>query len=745
MTNISSGFDNLILVYNYATGKLTGDTNIFVTIDPANDGERFLRADTTIPELWSSIVNPVGTDIEIEFTPNSVSFSLENGNYTGSLNVQYEQNTHEIPISLSVINKSSSGGGGGGGGETPIEPPGNPFNYNYGLKYWLEYQGVLGSSFRAEINEKDYTGESRQIFGTANLKYQDKKDHFEPIVSCSVAFNLEASTDLTLADLYSENEFTHLVKLYRNSVLIFVGFLKPDGIIQNWVSNRWVLGISAMDGLSVLKSLSFVTWNGLTMEGKKPILSLMKSCLDRTGLNLPINIDIRVEYNGFVGNCILESVIANTERYYQDEKKIMDCEAVFKSLLTIFNATAVQINGEWWIYRSIDIEPTMTFKKYVSGNYTQDVSVNTAVVIRSHYDDRYRSGIIHVGENQQMTIDPSIQAYRVNYKYGNALSIAKNSNIKMGTGLTSEGWTFYSLGNQLKRQSDGTGVFLQHNNDLNGDLLTMNQPINIKKDDSLRFDIGMHARFNGSMSNLRLSFYISTDNYYLIDNIGWVPRAGNSEQPSGVISIPKNEGELNWNTDTPRSPEDSAVKLRIHFRYDRFFNDTIYFELNSIEIKPSQSNIKGVYFNAQRNTRISSVTKTDLEVYNGDSLSDLFVGTLYKADGETPTSEWHRPNVVENRKLLEINAIDNLRISPRPMIVFDGDVMGYLSYLSLITIENVSGKFLPIQYVYNTLEETIQLSSKEFENAHLPNSELRDGKVEEETDYGNETKVTIVR
>lgn len=672
--------------------------------------------------IWLTVATQ---HFESVITPNANTPTIE-GIYYYTLYVETYAGEKEVfYITLNVIGESTD----------PPEPE-KPDT----IKYLTEYKDLNGADFRIEIWQKGFKGLTTNVRGYANLKYQSKKDLFEPIIASALTIYYEATEALSMTDLYSEAEQTYKVVFKRNGTPIFIGFIKPDGIFEDWVSNRWILDVDAIDGLSTLKNLSFVTDNGNFYIGKLSILEAVKNCLHRTGLDLPINISLNLFYEGYSGESILEKTFVNTERYYQDTRKVMDCESVMKSLLQIFNATLIQMNGEWWIYRSIDVTESMVFSKYIDGIFNSTFVLNPTKNIGSHINN---FEIFHCNENQKKSIAASVQAYRVYYKYGNTSSLASNSELMSGSGLSVEGWTVNNSG-FVYRNPSGYGIILKNNDDIDIDVISLNQSVLIKSKNTVRIEINLNAfafiRY-GYIGDVYL--YISSDNYYFTINDGWILKSASSDIHASVIHIQEIEdgSSINWNTEISPFPEDSRIYLKITADIEKgIITNEFQLYFNSISILPSNSNIKGVYYTAQRTTRISSVTKEDVTVYNGDSLSDLFVGTLYKSDGYNPTEKWYRQGKTESLEILNINAQDNLRISPRPMMIFEGDIYGYIPYLSLITINNITGKFLPTEYTYKTADNVIELSSKEFSSDYLDEGAFR---VEREVDNGNETKVTI--
>ena len=143
-----------------------------------------------------------------------------------------------------------------------------------------------------------------------------------------------------------------------------------------------------------------------------------------------------------------------------------------------------------------------------------------------------------------------------------------------------------------------------------------------------------------------------------------------------------------------------------------------------------------VNFTRRKEARISSVTKNDKTVF-GDSLSDIYLGTLYKDDGE-PTELWNRSGMTDNKGLLRLMVEDTLRISPRPMLYFEGDILVHSLYG--INYNNLSGKYQVSRYSYSSVSGINRTAFKEFSTDLLAPEDYR---YEFEYDYGNETKVTI--
>lgn len=610
-------------------------------------------------------------------------------------------------------------------GTLPPPTPTDPSTYP---KYVVEYPNFESDEFRLEIWQKGFTGtEPTFVRGNANHHYTDRKDLTQAIIASTLDITLEADENLTLSDLYTEDERDYSVKFFRNSQLIFQGFLKPDGIWEDFTSDKWELTLDAIDGLSMLKNLSFVKDNAAFFYGKISQYDCVYFALKRIGYTLPINIsaDLPV-YTGFTDTeTILRSVMINTERFYQEEGKVMDCESVLSSVLDIYNATIIQMHGEWWIYRTVDVKNSMPFIKYEGMAPGVAFTWSPLKTLGSHIDE-YTT--LHCGANQRKSVDASLQAFRVNYKYGTAKSIITNSELKLGYGLSSDGWTIQSHGGKIQRSPTGYGIRAVTALVAGEEIIRTNQTIPVFIDDKIDV-VTRYIKANLSLYPHRIQYKIET-NSYILSPTGWVNKVAN---PGARVEFLFVRGDM-WVTHTINLPpilEDGSLNITLYGYVQPLF----YIE--SIDVIPAASNIKGEFHTGERKTRKSSVSKPDRVVYNGDSESNLFTGTLYKATSD-PTTTWHRIGVTEEKPLLQLLVEDTLRLRPRPMIFFEGDINGYYPFLTMFTINNVPGKYQVGKYSYITTSAVNKSNLREFET-----DEMDDYNYRLELDYGNATKVGI--
>lgn len=656
----------------------------------------------------------------------------------------------------------------------------------YKLKYFIQRE-----NYRLNIYENVFESVVLvpvEVNGTCEKSYQEKKDLYEPIVASELKINLEASLELTFEDLYSENERNFKVEVLRGSEIEFLGFILPDGIWEDWVSDKWILNISASDGLAALKNTSFaqdisnIDGSPLNFYGRMTVLQIFDICLKKTGLNLNSNTIIYLEYFEHIGGTILGSLYTSVERYFQNnngtDSEAMDCDAVLRSWLQVFNATLVQFKGEWWIYRSTDLKSkniVSTFGNGISGfNYTYLFGD----VLGSQIND---SEFFHCTGNQKKSIAPSVQAYQVSYQYGGAKNILANGglvfyglNKEAVYGIDMPGWNIPSPPDGLNNVEAGVRPGWSYG--VRGNVKTLDPlPILLELNQSLTITEGagmtLSIKYRNDGQNslyLNFAFGISVGGGV----INWFNLSTGQWQTTKAINRVDNFYEVvNGGQSIKYGNLDSVYQLEVASPYNGDVVIQIFrnghgpgavFGVHGVSLSASDKNIKSTDYTGRRTSKTSSAVKSNVSVFNGDSGSDLFVGTIFKADSDTPTEGWNRYYYIESgmtmikteypefKEVLEINAEDNLRISPRPMTIFEGDVKGYIPYVNFFTIdgfkrmrfdEEVDKKFQFTKWSYSFDKDIIKMVAKEYSDEYAFGEDLFTVNIKE--NFSNEVQVKI--
>ena len=613
------------------------------------------------------------------------------------------------------------------------------------LKYYLIY-----GDYVLNIYQKNYTGNNFEIYGGITIEKGSVDTILETIRGTGLNLSLEANSALTFDEFLLADEFTYKTELLKNGQTIYNGYIKPDGVQQSFVNDEWLVNIESVDGLGLLKDLSFVQTNGLPFLGRLSMYEVIKGCLDRTRLTMTINTSVDVAYLGYEGTNILKDTYVNSERFVRSKQDdvIQDCNSVLNSVLNLFSAVITQENGQWWIYRPNDLQIN-TLTTFINNDDDTTVQRNLSTVLGSQINNFYPH---HCGVNQQIEVRGAISAYRLNYEYGFTDGYISNSDLKHDGDLNYTGWNELTYFDEKVVNVPGDTSGLIMNPVRSGETESIKE---VLKSDPISTTRGTILTFKAKVTSYayRNIFYFkikTSDGYYFAtfrpgDE---VPAEGEwSTNPLSFVATSIGE----FDNSEPSSIEinvtllpiinDCTIEITIFAPIYRFSGQYGLGEISYIQI--TEDVIKntghvGEFHTVTRGNPPSSITKENQKVFNGDS-STIFIGAIYKEDEVTVTNLWTRKNKFESKALLQISAEDDLRIQSSPIKLFTGDIYGQIPYLSLVEIDNVFGLFMFINYSYDI--QTNIISGKLLQ---LFNIDLGDIQYLFSYDYGNNTiKPTI--
>ena len=622
------------------------------------------------------------------------------------------------------------------------------------VKYEIEYYDVESILHKIEILDDDYTDPIIEVGGYAVLDYGEVGLNLESIRGQGLRVNLDADVNLTFEELFTANEKTFKVNYYRNSVLLFQGWLNPEGFYEDYVSDKWVISFDCIDGLGYLKDLAFVNTNGSNITGIKSQLEILSLALQRTGIEQNINVAINIFYTGLADTVsILANVKANTQRYIKDDDfTVMSCEDVIKDVLETYGAVLISKDNEWYIYKPNELfsSGSVTYFRYdylgVALSPTT-ATLDTSLTIGSQINDFYPH---HCNGNQSFTNDPSYGAYRISYKYGQFTPLTQNEFLEVSGGVYPS-WSILILPPPyyftIPPNGEQGAIFDIDNTTPNANI----QPILESDGDVLDAGVlltittsatvstpGISAPDRGRASiSLKLEPTDLSADLYLDRNTGlW--GTTNTGALYAFYSTGENSAVLEVTDPTPK-----AGRVRLLYDVPRGEQPTpptynIKLTQLSVSFLKEAGNIKGDIWTFSRTTKPSAKVAETKEVFTGDDNQDIFLGTLYKADGVTPTETWYRKGVTEEVKIVQLMGSDTMRMNANTIKIYSGDIYGYFSYFSLISIDQRDGKYGVTKYSYNTKENII---SAEFRQLH--GAELDDLDIKENPDYGNVVKPTI--
>lgn len=694
-----------------------GITDILITYLAFGDTET-LNTDVSLGSTLSLTIDKTLQRLKDVYVSNQVSYSRAG-------------NTIEVLINVdcSTVLVATNANITGSIEDVPVIYP--------DLKYFIKWDDYFLS-----IRQKNYQGNSTEIFGNVVLKKGSVDEILEPIRGTGLNIDLEANTGLTFDEFLLADEMTYTVELKKVNSTIFNGFIKPDGVQQSFVSDTWLVNIEVIDGLGALKDLSFVKSDGAQFFGKLSMFEIIKGCLDRTGSLMTINSSIELSYIGYAGTNILKDTYLNSSRFIKnDGTTIMDCNSVLTSVLNLLSAVITQENGQWWVYRPNDLKQnigTAFINNTTDVVFTKNLDYNLGSQIDGYYPH-------HSESNQQIEVKGAISAYRLNYEYGLKSGIAENSDLIKTNGLTYTGWTVLNSTNIISNPLIETGITIRDTSSSNNTASIKSDQYGFNEGDlfSLKLNVSLF-KSDGSLGGKFFKCIIRCGSYSLKytprNNETSIEDAVNAQWLAGTqIYYLTLFGESNVNVRLPSLPVDGDLSIEI-IGFTPWLTGGGFGNISFVDFIPLGTNdgIVGEFHTVSRKTPPSSITKENQTVFNGDGTGFL-IGSIYKSDQTTLTDLWARKDKFEQYPLLRISAEDDLRIKRNPIKVFSGSILGQFPYLSIININNIVGLFMFTEYTFDFRSKILNAKLIQFYN-----DELGDIEYLLTYDYGNNTiKPTI--
>lgn len=606
-----------------------------------------------------------------------------------------------------------------------------------------EFTDTEGVAYKVVISDDTYTGDVIEVQGRATLEYP-QIETMDMLRGSSLNIELESSDTDTYIDriVNTVGDKKLPVKLYRDLELKWSGFVKPDGIIESYVYDYWVINIQAIDGLGLLENTSFLKSNGNSYIGSYSELELLSRCLELTGqtinfriydFNLYFSIDSSPAVESDVA--ILSSYI-NTDRFIKDDKEkknVFTAKQVLESILKKYGAFVCQQDSKWHIIRLIDYynNNDIGYKEYNLEPTLIDTvsSVSRSVDLGSQIDGYYPH---HANANQQKHYNAALGAYKVFYKYGEVESMFENPKIYFNDNLgdidswiisSTSDFNFTLLNNPVGFYEGG--IKSQHKDVLFVSALTydyttdpspvvagevlfiglkLSHVIDIKGLDGVAF----YRQY------IRLSLVTDSTTYYLDENGNW---GGSSSFVSVYFFKELTNNVVQTNVDsvfdmqTLEVPEDGNIKIEFlkPFYGNSTLNTGSYTVVKSAVVGAIGVGVEGESHTAKRiDGNATAIIDTSDDIYSGDNPD--YIGGVNDINNEA-TLFWYKKinGVIDETKqypVLNWLVRDRLTISSGNSTIFTGTIYGYVPYTGKFSINNIEGVFMMIKYTYDLLNNT---------------------------------------
>ena len=335
------------------------------------------------------------------------------------------------------------------------------------VKYRMDWKDQFqGDDFRVDY-EMEYSGAviglGHTIDSSFEANYNDGEGWIvgsEAVMSFYVSEANKAAYD---ADFYDSNYKDIKVKYYVNSVLKWVGWLKPENTTREVFSPEVQYRVSATDGLNDLKDVGYT---GFENTGREAGLQIIKNAINFNGID---DLDFHIQCNLYedalmsIGENIFVEIQGNNAEFYtvdSGETVPDDCYTVLEKIIKPYYCQLAQVDGYWSIINQqeyvseYDIFDYSTLTQSTGGG-----AVDRTVSITSHYrpaDFKF-----------ELSKNPAIKILRLLFRNKNLGSneIATNPDFEDGgtppAGWSNSGWDAFSTttlgdGNKVGNTTEST-------------------------------------------------------------------------------------------------------------------------------------------------------------------------------------------------------------------------------------------------------------------------------------------------
>jgi hypothetical protein len=653
---------------------------------------------------------------------------------------------------------------------------------SYNLRYTLDFnvtqddrQPLVFDDATLEIYEKDGTDAPETILGVENpiqINYQNTSEQIlEPFIGSEATLNLIATEDFQLQDLYTEDELRWLINIKRNGSVIWRGFIIPDGCQESFTFTPYTISVNAVDTLGLLKNLSYVQNDGNFWLGKQTFIEVIYNCLNRVqipDMDIYTCVNLTAEnYPDGDADDPLNLTYVNAETYLEsDNINPLNCQQVLDNVLRIFTAVIIQSEGDWYIFRpnELALSDTLVFRKYINGVYDSYVTKTLSQVLGGHTEGAIIAPLYHTDTDQLKTIEKPFKNNSISFRYGTNYNITEELDNPTFAGfsrgcvgdpilpcddVTIPGWTKTGtmyLGTSLAGtlifySDDGTYPTLTNYYE-NDNLIPVVRTTSAT--DRLRITIdyqNVDPLFSTDM-NFVISLTDGSTVWYLQADFSWAITA--VEPGINYYQVRSDIGDGGTLiVETAPVPSGGNVTFRI-LAPSGTIRDIIYTSISAGTFTDPDSQV-GEIHTATQTGNFTFVPPT-INVLNGDSINEQYMGAMFETDETTLTSNWYRNFAPESllaepfasyKPLLRLAVEETERLHARPYIKFDGTIFGYFNPLSRFVINLLDGYFMPIKMNYD-----IQANKTKTTLRRIINEEIEQDYTLE-PDYGATTKVFV--
>lgn len=221
---------------------------------------------------------------------------------------------------------------------------------DYGLKYLCEYRSNMRGQllYRIEIEERgavaltDETAPRMKPYSDSDvftIKWGNSDDpEYTAVKGSSLTLKILCVDDMQYLSLFSVDPLKFRVTIYEHRpdtsgveqrLMLWRGFLSASSYKETFTEPPYVVTLSASDGFALLDSMPFRDASGVKFSGRTSLSSLLTSCMEALGIDLPVSEWVSIDGVGDAERT-LDNIYVDRTRIYE-----IDGEISWKSVLEL--------------------------------------------------------------------------------------------------------------------------------------------------------------------------------------------------------------------------------------------------------------------------------------------------------------------------------------------------------------------------------------------------------------------------
>ena len=209
------------------------------------------------------------------------------------------------------------------------------------MRYRIPFRDCKNTSYEVCIYRNGYTGEVKELDGAPScfvVSGTDEDFIYTPIRTSTATISV-LDSDLLL-DLYSINNQYAPVKLYKEGVLEWTGYIKPEQFTQPYVPNIESISVECVSALATLEHIEYKTQN---KSGYITMMELIRYIISYAnggyrGVYLPW---VYGSSSEMIGN-VFDEIILCEENFTSSEMNLLE---VLEAVCKLLNWTVYDIKG----------------------------------------------------------------------------------------------------------------------------------------------------------------------------------------------------------------------------------------------------------------------------------------------------------------------------------------------------------------------------------------------------------------